>query len=103
MEKKKEKKNIVRELVKTRGRNFQGTVLRKFHDRVTIQFERLLYSRKYERYEKRKTKLHARLPKEMESKISVGDYVEIAECRPISKTVTFIVIKKIRGEKNEIN
>ncbi|MEI6058490.1 MAG: 30S ribosomal protein S17 [archaeon] len=84
------------ERVKTRGRVFQGTVIRKFHGRVTIQFERMLYIQKYERYEKRKTKLHARLTKCMENDVNMGDLIEIAETRPISKMIHFIVTQVIK-------
>ena len=83
----------------TRGRIFKGTVIKKFPKRVVIEFERTIYIKKYERYSKRKTKLHARLPDEMIKEINIGDYIEIRECRPISKIIHFIVIKKIdKGE-----
>ena len=83
--------------MKVRGRSFQGTVIRKFPKRVVIEFDRTLYIKKYERYSKRKTKLHARLPLCMFADIQLGDYIEITECRPISKIIHFIVIKKIHG------
>lgn len=88
--------------LKLRGRIFEGIVEKKLHGRVMIQFERVIYIPKYERYEKRKTKLHARLPECMESEINLGDLIEIAECRPISKIIHFIVTKKIKG-KDESN
>lgn len=81
----------------TRGRSFKGKVIRKFPKRVVIEFERTIYIKKYERYSKRKTRLHARLPECMSSEINLEDYIEIRECRPISKIVHFIVIKKIIG------
>jgi small subunit ribosomal protein S17 len=80
-----------------RGRSFKGTVIRKFPKRVVIEFERTLFIKKYERYAKRKTKLHARLPECMFNEIDLGDYIEIMECRPISKIVHFIVTQKING------
>lgn len=86
-----------REKLKLRGRTFEGTVIKKLHGRVTIQFERILKVRKYERYEKRRTKLHARLPECLEQDIGVGDLIEIAECRPLSKMIHFVVVRKIRG------
>ncbi len=87
---------------KLRGRTFQGKVIRKFPGRITLSFERVLHDRKYERYEKRTTKLHARLPDCMKEDINVGDYIEIAECRKLSKIIHFIVTKLIRKEgKNE--
>ena len=82
-----------------RGRTFKGTVISKHPKRVAIEFERTLYIKKYERYAKKKTKLHARLPECMAEEIKIGDYIEIQECRPISKIIHFIVIKKISGKE----
>ncbi len=85
--------------LKVRGRTFEGEVIRKFPRRITIGFERMIYIRKYERYAKSKTKIHARLPMCIENEIDIGDTVLVRECRPLSKIIHFIVIKKIaRGE-----
>ena len=81
--------------ISLRGRSFKGKVIKKFPKRVVIEFDRTVYVKKYERYSKRKTKLHARLPDCMFNDINVGDYVEIMECRPISKIIHFMTIKKI--------
>ena len=85
--------------IKLHGRKFEGTVIRKFPSRIAIEFERVLYIKKYERYEKRKTKLHARLPDCLKDTIKIGDYIEIGECRPLSKIIHFVVIKKIRDKQ----
>ena len=77
-------------LVGTRGRIFQGKVIRKFPTRVTIEFERTVYIHKYERYMVKKTRLHARLPSNINAEI--GDLIKIQECRPLSKIIHFIVI-----------
>jgi len=82
--------------LKTRGRTFEGIVVSKFSKRIAIEFERMNYVRKYERYSKSKTKIHARLPDCMEKDISIGDIVKIKECRPLSKIIHFVVIKKIQ-------
>jgi small subunit ribosomal protein S17 len=87
--------------VSIRGRIFEGYVSKKFPKRVVIEFERPIYNRKYERYLKAKTKLHARLPTEMESEIIVGDFIQIRECRPLSKIIHFMVVKKIRSAGQE--
>jgi len=84
--------------LKMRGRIFEGRVIRKLSGRVTIQFERMLRIPKYERYEKRKTKIHARLPDCMKDDVNVGDLIQIAETRPISKMIHFVVSKVIRGK-----
>jgi len=88
--------------LKVRGRVFEGHVIRKFPKRVTIWFERMVYVRKYERYKKSRTKIHARLPPCMESIISVGDLIKIQECRPLSKIIHFVVIEKVKDAKEEI-
>lgn len=81
----------------SRGRIFEGTVIKKFDRRIVIEFERTVYVAKYERYAKKKTKIHARLPNCQN--VEVGDYVQIQECRPLSKIIHFVFIKKIRGKE----
>jgi len=85
--------------LKVRGRVFEGKVIRKFHKRVVIEFERMIYVRKYERYAKSRTKLHARLPVCMEKEINLGDLIKIQECRPLSKIIHFVVVKKIKDAR----
>lgn len=82
--------------LKTRGRTFKGTVVSKNPKRIAIELERLIYIRKYERYAKSKTKIHARLPTCMEKEIQIGDLVKIAECRPLSKIIHFVVTEKLK-------
>ena len=82
--------------LKMRGRTFDGIVIKKLPGRVTIQFERMLKVPKYERYEKRRTKIHARLPDCMSNDIAVGDLIQITETRPISKMIHAVVNKVIR-------
>jgi small subunit ribosomal protein S17 len=84
--------------LKVRGRTFEGKVISKSHKRIAIEFERMIYIRKYERYAKSRTKIHARLPECMENEINIGDVVKIQECRPLSKIIHFVVISKV-GEK----
>ncbi|MEN7982014.1 MAG: 30S ribosomal protein S17 [Nanoarchaeota archaeon] len=88
--------------LKTRGKTFEGKVTRKFHKRITIEFERMIYVRKYERYARSRTKIHARLPVCMEKEIWVGDMVQIKECRPLSKIIHFVVVKKIKSGEEKI-
>lgn len=83
-----------------RGRVFEGKVIKKFPERIAIEFERMIYYPKYERYTKDKTKIHAHLPDCMKEKISRGDLVKVQECRPISKIIHFVVINRIKpGEE----
>jgi len=83
--------------LKIRGKTFDGKVIRKFHKRITIEFERMIYVKKYERYKKSKTKIHARLPVCMEKEINIGDLIKVQECRPLSKIIHFVVVEKIKG------
>jgi len=87
--------------LKVRGRSFEGIVKKKFHKRICIEFERMIYIKKYERYTKTKTKIHARLPVCMEKDINVGDLIQIKECRPLSKIIHFVVVKKIKSMENK--
>jgi len=83
--------------LKARGRIFEGRVTKKFPHRITIEFERMIFVKKYERYLKSKTKIHAHLPKCMVNEINVGDLIKIQECRPLSKIIHFVVIKKLKN------
>ncbi len=83
--------------LKTRGKVFEGKVIKKFSKRIVIEFERMIYVRKYERYTKAKTKIHARLPDCISDKINIGDLIRVKECRPLSKIIHFVVIEKIKG------
>ena len=83
--------------LKTRGRIFEGRVTKKFQNRITIEFERMIFVKKYERYLRSKTKIHAHLSKCMNSEISIGDLIQIQECRPLSKIIHFVVSKKLKN------
>ena len=85
--------------LRTRGASFEGIVIRKFPRRVTLKFERMVRSRKYERYSMAMAKIHARLPNCMEDSVQVGDLIRVMECRPLSKIIHFVVVKKIKGKE----
>ena len=81
-----------------RGRSLTGTVIStKMRKTVIIEFDRLFYLKKYERYEKRRTRLKAHNPECINAKD--GDVVEVMECRPLSKTKNFMIIRKLGSEK----
>ena len=81
------------QLVSTRGRVFEGYVTKKFPTRVVIEYERTIFIPKYERYQKKKSRIHARLLGNIE--VDVGDYIKVQECRPLSKIIHHIVIEKV--------
>jgi len=87
--------------LKARGKVFEGKVTKKFPKRVVIEFDRMVYSRKYERYFKAKTKIHARLPNQIAEEINLGDLIKVQECRPLSKIIHFVVIKKLKGAEEK--
>jgi len=88
--------------LKLRGKTFKGRVVSKNEKRLAIEFERMIYLRKYERYGKTKTKIHARLPKCAEKEVEIGDMVKIKECRPLSKIIHFAFLEKINsGEEKK--
>jgi len=80
--------------LKTRGRTFTGTVIEsKAQKTATVEWQRRYYLSKYERYEKRRSREKAHNPECLNAK--KGDIVKIGECRPLSKTKHFVIIKKL--------
>ena len=69
-----------------------GTVVSsKMDNTVVIERQHMKMVPKYQRYEKGRSKVHAHNPPCISAK--VGDIVTIAECRPISKTKSYVVVK----------
>jgi small subunit ribosomal protein S17 len=60
---------------------------------VVVKREFLEYIPKYERYAKKSSKITAHNPLCINAK--VGDTVKFSECRPISKTKSFVIIEVI--------
>lgn len=76
-----------------RGRIFNGVIVsRDANKTAIIEWARAYYLRKYERYEKRKTRLKVHNPPCINA--SINDSVQVIECRPISKTKKFVIISK---------
>ena len=94
-----EHKESTIESVGTRGRVFEGYIIKKFPHRAVIEYEATVYVKKYERFYKKKSKLHARIPAEMQ--VKVGDYVRIKECRQLSKIINHMVIEKVRSKETQ--
>jgi len=77
-----------------RGQIITGIVsTKKMDNSVIVKKEFRHYIPKYERYETRTSKYAAHCPPCI--KIKAGDQVRIAECRPLSKTISFVTIEKI--------
>ncbi len=80
-----------------RGQIIEGTVVSdRMQGTVVVEREIVRYHRKYERYEKRRRKYHAHSPPCLG--VRTGDRVRIMECRPLSKTVSFVVVEKLEGD-----
>ncbi|MCD6203710.1 MAG: 30S ribosomal protein S17 [Methanophagales archaeon] len=76
-----------------RGQIIEGVVVSdKAEKTVVVQRVYMKKIRKYERYEKRRSKIHAHNPPCIAAK--AGDVVKIMECRPLSKTKSFVVVEK---------
>ena len=75
-----------------RGKIFEGTVINaKAKGTVVIERESLIDFTKFKRFGRSKNKIHAHVPSNLD--IQEGDYVVAAECRPISKSVSFVVVE----------
>jgi len=80
-----------------RGHALDGIVINAKMDKtVVVRRDYLNYVPKFKRYERRHSHIPAHNPPCLSAKES--DQVKIAECRPISKTVSFVVIEKMEGE-----
>lgn len=76
-----------------RGQIIDGEVVSIKMDRTAVvERDYLKYQKKYERYEKRTNRYSVHAPSCLELK--VGDRVTIMECRPLSKTVSFVAVEK---------
>lgn len=76
-----------------RGRLIKGKAISvKAKNTVVVEREYLHYLPKYMRYERRRSRIHAHLPPCFD--VKEGDVVQIAECRPLAKSVAFVVISK---------
>ena len=80
-----------------RGHALEGIVVDdKMEKTIVVRRDYLNYVSKYRRYERRRSNIHAHSPPCLE--IKAGDKVRLAECRPISKTVSFVVIEKLEDD-----
>lgn len=82
--------------ITTRGRTFTGKVISsKAQKTVTVEWDRRVLIKKFERYQIKKSRVKAHNPPEISAK--EGDIVIIKECRPISKTKKFLVIEVVKA------
>lgn len=80
-----------------RGRVLEGVVISAKMDKtVVVERDYLLYIRKFKRYERRRSRISSHNPPCID--VKEGDRVIIAESRPISKTVGFVVVEKVEAK-----
>ncbi|XP_033227426.1 40S ribosomal protein S11-like [Belonocnema kinseyi] len=83
--------------VSIRGRILTGVVQKlKMQRTIVIRRDYLHYVRKYNRFEKRHRNMSVHLSPAFRD-VEIGDVVTIGECRPLSKTVRFNVLKVTKG------
>ncbi|MDT7888081.1 MAG: 30S ribosomal protein S17 [Desulfurococcales archaeon] len=81
--------------VRVRGLILVGVVSKARMVRtVTIEREYLKYNRKFKRYERRRSKIHAHKPPCID--VKPGDLVLVGETRPLAKSVSFVVLGVIK-------
>ena len=81
-----------------RGRTFAAKVVSaKASKSVVVSWDRRIFVPKYERFEKRRSKVSAHLPPCV--RVNKEDIVLVGECKPISKTKRFVVLKVVGDSK----
>lgn len=79
--------------LKVRGGQIVGTVVsRRMQNTALIEKARSHYIPKYQRYERRTSRYAAHVPSCLT--LGEGDIVRIMECRPLSKTVSYVVVER---------
>ncbi|MDB1122324.1 30S ribosomal protein S17 [Vibrio algarum] len=78
-------------------RTMQGRVVSNKMDKsITVAIERMVKHPIYGKFVKRTTKLHAH---DENNECGLGDTVEIRECRPLSKTKSWTLVKVLEKAK----
>ena len=77
-----------------RGKVIKGIIISKdVHTSATIESERTIFVKKYERYLKKKSRIRVHNPPCINAQ--VGDEVKAMECHPLSKTKHFVIVEKL--------
>ncbi|MEJ2250657.1 MAG: 30S ribosomal protein S17 [Candidatus Lokiarchaeota archaeon] len=81
-----------------RGKMMEGVVVsKKSKNTAIIRQDYVQFIKKYQRYERRNSRIACHLPDCLEDEIKVGDLVKVGESRRISKTKAFIILEKVKG------
>jgi small subunit ribosomal protein S17 len=77
-----------------RGRVLEGVVISAKMDKtVVVRRDYQFYVPKFKRYERRHSHINAHNPPCLN--VKENEHVKISECRPLSKTVSFVVVEKM--------
>jgi len=86
-------------ITRIRGKIAKGVVVsKKSKNTVIIRRDYVQFIKKYQRYERRNTKLACHIPDCLTHEIDIGDLVRVGESRKISKSKAFIVLEKISSK-----
>ena len=81
--------------LKVRGKILEGKVVSTEAAKTAIiEREYFHLVPKYERYERRHSRIVAYKPECID--VKVGDIAKVAECKPLSKTKAFVVVEKVK-------
>jgi len=87
-----EKNNPFNGTLSIRGKLFEGIIVNaKAKHTVTIEKKSFINFSKFKRYGRSKNRIHAHVPSNLD--VKEGDRVIAAECRPVSKSVSFVIIE----------
>ena len=87
-----EKLNPFNGTLSIRGKLFEGVVISaKARSTVVVENESPVYFTKFKRYARARNTIHAHVPSNLT--VQEGDRVLAAECRPIAKSVSFVVVE----------
>ncbi|AAK41010.1 30S ribosomal protein S17 [Saccharolobus solfataricus] len=80
--------------LRVRGITLEGVIVKyRGTKAAVIERQYLYYDSKYKRYERRRSRIHAHVPPCIN--VREGDKVIIGECRPLSKSISFVVLGKV--------
>jgi small subunit ribosomal protein S17 len=80
--------------LKIRGKIMVGRVSSlRMKKAAVIEIEYPSYDSKFTRYERRRSTIHAHIPSCVN--VNIGDLVAIAECRPLGKNISHVMLGKV--------
>ncbi|MDI1495749.1 MAG: ribosomal protein S17 [Cenarchaeum symbiont of Oopsacas minuta] len=90
-----DEKNPFNGTLPIRGKIFEGRVSSiNVKNTVVIEKESPVRFSKFKRYARGKSSIHAHVPSNIE--VNYGDKVMAAECRPVAKSVSFVIIEVLK-------